>query len=83
VKYEGSGSPKSCHDFRNPGTFLCPETTEHSAIKIAAWLQKSQHDFDSIRSKISFSKSAFSTILDSSKVQNQTQTHPNHLTNVI
>jgi len=52
ILYEGSGSLKSRHDFRNRGTFLCPEITEHSSSKIAAQLQKSQHDFDSIRSKI-------------------------------
>jgi len=63
VKYEGSGSLKSRHDFRNRGTFLCPEITEHSASKIVARLQKSRHDFDSIRSKNQLFKSAFSTIL--------------------
>jgi len=51
VKYEGSGSLKSRHNFRNRGTFLCAEITERSASKIAARLQKSRHDFDSIKSK--------------------------------
>jgi len=33
VKYEESDSPKSCHDFRNRGAFLCPEITKLSANK--------------------------------------------------
>jgi len=36
VKYEGSGSQKSCHDFRNRGAFLRPES-------ISILLSKSRH----------------------------------------
>jgi len=46
-------------------------------------VSKSCHVFDSISSKKQLFKSAFSTILGPSKVQNQTQTHPILHTNVI
>jgi len=62
VKYEESDSPKSCHDFRNRGAFLCPETTELSANKIMSRLQKSRHDLTASGPEISFSESAISTI---------------------
>jgi len=62
VKYEESDSPKSCHDFRNRGAFLCQKITELSANKIVSWLQKSRHDLTASGPEISFSESAFSTI---------------------
>ena len=63
MKYEESDSPKSCHDFRNRGAFLCPEITELSANKIVSRLQKSRHDLTASGPEISFfSESVISTI---------------------
>jgi len=62
VKYEESDAPKSCHDFRNRGAFLCPEITELSANKIVSRLQKLRHDWTTSGPEISFSESAISTI---------------------